>query len=99
MLQENVYFNYENNKNLIVHFSGGGVLDLDAVHLGDEVVVAEERGRAGELGQDVQAGRARPAVVQLHLVSQAPRLRARLKCGRVKTIKYLHRAPFLTSIA
>ena len=99
MLQENVYFNYENNKNLIVHFSGGGVLDLDAVHLGDEVVVAEEGRRAGELGQDVQAGRARPAVVQLHLVSQTPRLRARLKCGRVKTMKYLHRVPFLTSIA
>ena len=98
MLQENVYFNYENNKNLIVHFSGGGVLDLDAVHLGDEVVVAEEGRRAGELGQDVQAGRARPAVVQLHLVSQAPRLRARLKI-RVKTMKYLLRVPFLTSIA
>ena len=53
--------------------------------------MAEEGGRAGELGQDVEAGRAGPAVVQLHLVSQAPRLRARLKIERVKTVRCLHR--------
>ena len=49
--------------------------------------MAEEGGRAGELGQDVEAGRAGPAVVQLHLVRQAPRLRARLKIERVKTVR------------
>ena len=60
--------------------------------------MAEEGGRAGELGQDVEAGRAGPAVVQLHLVSQAPRLRARLKIERVKTVRYLHRILILIFI-
>ena len=60
--------------------------------------MAEEGGRAGELGQDVEAGRAGPAVVQLHLVRQTPRLRTRLKVERVKTVRYLHRILILIFI-
>ena len=67
--------------NSVLH-SGLGLLrvpDLDVVDLLDEVIVTEQGRGLCELGHQLQPLVAGPAVVELHLVRQAPGLAAALK--------------------
>ena len=65
-------------------FSFRSISQGQAVHLCNQVLVGEESGLLGEPIHEGELAGARPAVVQLHLVRQTPRLCAGLKENKIR---------------